>query len=149
MFLLLSGALSLSAQKVAIDDEVATVDGTPYCRIQKTNCKLGACDLRIATLDGTEIIFIKLTSYNDPATRSAASPEGRVVFYDWTFLSTGAKAETDFINQKNAVKAMVDARLLKDGAIDETGERNFIAINGKRHSQRQEQLGLPVIIIQR
>ncbi|MBK7753773.1 MAG: hypothetical protein IPI41_14545 [Flavobacteriales bacterium] len=151
VLLLLAVALTLNihAQKVAYEDDLVTVDGQPYCKLAKTNCKLGLCDYHVATLDGAEIIFIKAMDYNDRDKVSSSNPNDRVLYFDWTFLGSGGKAETDQVSAKNLAKAMVDARLLKDGALDTTGERNFIAINGTRHTNRQEQLGLPVIIIQR
>jgi len=142
-------SLNTYAQKVVYEENLVTVDGQPYCKLTKTNCKLGLCDYHVATLDGAEVIFIKAMSYDDRDKVSSSSPNGRVIYFDWTFLGSGGKAETDQTSAKNLVKAMVDARLLKDGLLDTTGERNFIAINGTRHTRRQEQLGLPVIIIQR
>ena len=147
--LLINIALLAHSQKVKVDDGLVTMDGQAYCKMEKTNCKLGYCDFRVTTLDGKEIIFIKIRSYVDHERAGAYSTTGNVVYFDWTFLGSGNKAETDQSSEKNLAKAMVDARLLKDGALVAEGERNFILINGMRHTERQKQLGLPVIIIQR
>ena len=149
LLLSLAFTIAASAQKVALEEDLVTVDSQPYCKMVKTNCKLGWCDYHISTLDGTEIIFIKVMSYDDKDKVSASNPTGRVPYFDWTFLASAGKAETDQSNAKQLAKAMVDARLLKAGALDPIGERNFIAIHGTRHTRRQEQLGLPVIIIER
>lgn len=141
--------LATLAQKVKVKDDVATVDGKPYCKLEGINCKLGYCDYRISTLTGAEVALVKIRNYVDRDQVSSYSPTGRVVYYDWTFLASHAKAETDQGNVKSLVRAMLAANLLKDGALDPEGVRNFVAINGMRHSKRQSQLGGTTIIIQK
>ncbi|MBK7554001.1 MAG: hypothetical protein IPI55_05255 [Flavobacteriales bacterium] len=139
---------SVRAQKVDVDDGIVAVDGTPYCKLVKKDCKLGLCDFSVQTLDGTEIAFIKWREYNDKDKQMQSNPNGRVLFYDWTFLGTGAKCETDQISAKNVAKILVDGPLMKDGVLNPDGEKKIVLVNGMRHSERMKVLNATIIIIQ-
>ncbi|MFZ1687300.1 MAG: hypothetical protein WAU70_07760 [Flavobacteriales bacterium] len=138
----------LHAQKVDVDDGIVTVDGTPYCKLVKKDCKLGLCDFSVQGPDGTEVAFLKWREYNDKDRRQQSNPNGRILFYDWTFLGTGAKCETDQISQKNVAKILVDGPLFKDGALSADGEKKIVLVNGMRHSERMKVLNATIIIIQ-
>lgn len=137
--LLLASAI-VHAQKVDVDDGVVTVDGISYCKLVKKECKLGLCDFSVQSLDGTEVAFIKWMDYHDEDRRQQANPEGRILFYDWTFLGSGAKCETDQMSQKNLAKILVDGPLFKDGALNPDGEKKIVLVNGLRHSERMKVL---------
>lgn len=139
---------NVTAQKVDVDDGIVTVDGTPYCKLVKKDCKLGLCDFSVQTLDGAEVAFIKWREYNDKDKRQQANPNGRVLFYDWAFLGSGAKCETDQISQKNVARILVDGPLFKDGALNADGEKKILLVNGTRHSERLKVLNATIIIIQ-
>ena len=140
--------VSVHAQKVDVDDGIVTVDGTPYCKLEKKDCKLGLCDFSVQTLEGTEVAFIKWREYNDKDKRQQSNPNGRILFYDWTFLGSGAKCETDQVSQKNVAKILVDGPLFKDSVLNADGEKKIILVHGMRHSDRMKVLNATIIIIQ-
>lgn len=137
-----------NAQKFKEDDGLITVDGQPYCLVEKIRGG-GEYDFRVLALDSTELIYLNGRSYNDPSQVSQPNPKGRIFYDEWTFLASGAKMETDGVTTKMLAKRLYQGHLLKNGTLDPAAERTFVSVNGKPHSQRQEQLGLPVIIIQR
>ena len=139
---------SVHAQKVDVDEGIVTVDGTAYCKLVKKDCKLGLCDFSVQTLEGTEVAFIKWREYEDKDKRQQSNPNGRILFYDWTFLGSGAKCETDQVSQKNVAKILVDGPLFKDGAVNADGERKIVLVHGTRHSDRMKVLNATIIIIQ-
>ncbi len=138
----------LSAQKVDVDDGIVTVDAKPYCRLEKIKTGLVA-DYRVLSLDSTALIFLKRRAYNDPSHVNQTNTKGEVAYFEWTFLASGLKAETDQVGQKAIAKKLHAAGLIKNGAVDPEAERNFISIEGQPHSRHQEQLGQPVIIVPR
>ncbi|MEO8068669.1 MAG: hypothetical protein ABI599_13320 [Flavobacteriales bacterium] len=140
--------IAVNAQKVDVDDGIVSVDGTPYCKLVKKDCKLGLCDFSVQALDGTEVAFLKWREYNDKDKRQQSNPNGRVLFYDWAFLTSGAKCETDQISQKNVAKILVDGPLFKNGALNADGEKKIVLVNGTRHSERMQVLNATIIIIQ-
>ena len=146
--LVLALPIGLQAQKIDVDDGILTVDGVPYCRLEKIKTGLVA-DYRVLSLDSTALIFLKRRAYNDPSHVNQTNTKGEVAYFEWTFLASGAKAETDQLGQKAIAKKLHAAGLIKNGALDAEAERNFISIEGQPHSKRQEQLGQPVIILSR
>ncbi len=146
--LVLALPCGLLAQKIDVDDGIVTVGGEPYCRLEKIKTGLVA-DYRVSSMDSTALIFVKRRGYYDPMRANQTDPKGGVAYFEWTFLASGAKAETDLITQKAIAKKLHVAGLIKNGAVDPEAERNFISIEGQPHSKRQEQLGQPVIIMSR
>ncbi len=136
------------AQKVDVDDDIMTIDGQPICKLEKVRGG-GDWDFKVLTLEGKALIHLNGRDYIDESQISQANKTGRVFYYEWTFLESNAKAETNGLTQKMLAKKLNQARLIKDGAIDPDAEKAFVSIEGMPHSDRKRQLDLPVIIIQR
>jgi hypothetical protein len=108
-----------------------------------------AGSFKVKDLEGRTCIYIRLRGYKDPATINEHDPYGNTPYYEWTFMASGAKAETDGNTRKGIAKLIVQAELFKGGALNAEAERNFVLIEGMPHTQRQQQLGHPVIILER
>lgn len=140
LLLLLVVPIAMQAQKVDVDDGVVTVDGISYCKLVKKDCKFGFCDYSVQTLEGTEVAYIKWREYTDEHKQQQSNPNGRVVYFDWTFLGSSAKCETDQGSQKGLAKILVDGPLFKDGALNPDGEKKIVLVHGMRHSDRMKVL---------
>lgn len=145
--LLVSSSL-LQAQKIDVKDDIVTVDGVPYCRIEKIRGG-GDWDFKVHSNSGNALIHLKGREYFDPSQVNNGNPKGRIFYYEWTFLGSDGKAETRGMTQKALAKKLYNAGLIEGDTVPAAAEKNFLSVEGTSHSQRQAQLGQPVIIIQR
>lgn len=147
LFLFVTCASAI-AQKVEVDDDIMTIDGQPICKLEKVRGG-GDWDFKVLSLEGKALIHLNGRDYIDESQISQSNKNGRVFYYEWTFLESNSKAETNGLTQKMLAKKLNQAHLIKEGGIDATAEKEFVSIEGTPHSDRKRQLGLPVIIIQR
>lgn len=144
--LLLAVSIFGQAQKVSVDDDVIKVNDAEYAKIKKS--KGLKVDFTISGLDGTELVFFKFCEFNNPNKVSKSNPEGRVTYYEVTFLKSGQKCEVDCnATKKGVAKAVVENKLIKDNVVDEESERNFILKNGTKFSEEMKAANGPKVII--
>ena len=159
-FLLLITVLACSAgniygQKVEVKDERILADGAEYAQIEKDGC--GAFDPQclyyIADASGKRQITIKRMDYKDPKVDNALG--GQVLYLEFVFLKSGAKAETEYpsmlaLKPKDVAKLVVKAQLFKNGQLDPEAVDAFVTGHGTPHSDRRAEIRTPrTIIIER
>jgi hypothetical protein len=147
LFLIVTSTIKAQKQKITVDNDTIKVDGTAYGIIEKKNALQS--DYTVKSLDGKEQIFFKYQEFNDPAKAdNYGNPQGKVTYFEVTFLNSGGKCEMDIAATKKGVaKVVVENHLLKGNEVDSDAEKKLILINGSKFSERQNALNAPKVII--
>ena len=147
-------ATTASAQKIKVENELITVDGQPYARIEQDGCGLMDvdCVYYIKSLQNKRLFAVKQQAFNDPALVSAASPQGHTIYLQYIFTATKTTAETSFpatlhLRALDVARKVYKAHLLKDGELDPQMAEDFVTTNGTTYSERRRGLNQPVIIV--
>ncbi len=147
-------AAATYAQKAEVKNDEILSDGKAIAKIEKDGC--GAlsptCNFYISSMDGSPLITVVALDMVDPMQRNAGNPDGKVRFLRFSFTGMDGVAEIRnpaMLNTKpkDAAQSIVKAKLIKDGALDETAVSNFIKANGTRYTDRQQELNPKVIIV--
>ncbi len=137
IFLVFSSFLfvgTVSAQKVKIKDEVASVDGVDYVRWVK---KRGT-EISIYALNSeTELIFVQYLNYSDPSRISKSNPEGKVRWIELNFLGQNVKCEVGSLSQKGLVKLLYENAIFVDGQLNVENVEKFVAKYGTNFSSNR------------
>ncbi|MCC2547554.1 hypothetical protein LJY25_13945 [Hymenobacter sp. BT175] len=142
---LLTGAAF--AQKVEVKGETILVDGTPYAMIEQDGCKLMdvQCMYYLKSLDGKRLFVVKQMQFVDPATVTAAHPDGRTLYLEYVFTAAGTHAETNFpttlhLRPIDVARKVVKAQLFANGTLNEQAAADFVTNNGTSFSERRKAL---------
>jgi hypothetical protein len=143
------------AQKhdVEVEDGEILVDDTPFANIERDGCGFGdaQCAWYISNLQGKKLLTVRQMVFKDPIERSASNKEGTVVYFQYTFSGSDAKAETAPVGigkrDEKVATRVVKARLIKDSALEPDVVADFIAENGTPYSDRRKAIGGPDVII--
>lgn len=134
-------------KKVEIDGDTIKVNGAAYALIfRKTPA---APVYTIKSLDGTPLMNWQFLDFNDPREVSNSNPKGRVTYFQVTFYNDKQQCEINpnMSNYKSVAKCIVDNELIKDGAIDQEVENNFVLVHGMKFSEQKQSSGSGSTII--
>ncbi|WP_343603920.1 hypothetical protein [Fluviicola sp.] len=145
--LLLLLTLSISSlvfsqkQKVTIDKDTIRVDEAPYAIIEKKGG--GAPVYTIKSMNGTVLMNWQFLDFNNPNRVNKSNPNGRVTYYQVTFFNDKQQCEISprMPTEKGVAKCIVENQLIKDGAIDQEAENNFVLIYGMKFSEEKKTTG--------
>jgi len=143
--LLLSLPLAALAQKVNVDKKtnMVTVDKVYSFKIDRFDCGIGAtnCHFDVSDTSGTKVLRINFREFKSFAERNASNPEGRIVYYEFVFLTSKTKAEINFVGGKEekVAKAIVKNNLFLNGKLNEKAVEEFVLVNGTPFSVRARQ----------
>ena len=147
--LILVAALSLSfmagdKDKYELKDGLFTKNGSPVFRLEHQ----GGCnfDFKFKTLEGKDVAFLKFRDFNDKDEITKSNPQGRVTFFDITFLESGLKCEiTGAHTKKSLARELHRHDLVFENTVNAEAIKNFVLINGTTFSERMRR-GTTVII---
>ena len=137
------------AQKVKFDvkDDTVSIEKKAYCILQRINRGFGLFDYSFKDLQGTEIAYVSVRQYTNPARPEANKTTGVVYYYEYNFLSLGLQAEVQNPFPpaiKGIAKHIVTHNMIKDGAVDEAAIKRFCQINGTRYTEDQKRIGIMI-----
>lgn len=135
-------------QKITVDNDIIYVDGVEYAMLEKSG--LGAPVYTVKSMTGTVLMNWQFNDFNDPREVSNSNTQGRVCYFQVTFLGDKQQCEINppMATTKGIAKCIVENDLVKDNAINQEAENNFVLVNGMKFSaQRQTTGGGNVIII--
>jgi hypothetical protein len=143
---LLTFIASAQKKKITVDDDTIKINGAPYGVIEK---KSGlSFDFKIKSLQGKDLIYFQFQEFNNPGKANASNPQGRVTYFDVSFLNDGQKCEVECPGTKKGVaKIVAENDLLKDNDVNPDSEKSFVLINGKKFSEEKQQVNGPKVII--
>jgi hypothetical protein len=110
--------MTLSAQTIKIKDDIATVDGTPYCIIEKSGTLVN--NYSIKSLDKNELIYIKTEVLNLPSKEVQTYHVVTILETEETF-----EIEVRFGMAKFLVKEFYDNKVIQENKINPDGLKKF------------------------
>ncbi|HXB12149.1 MAG TPA: hypothetical protein VNZ45_09205 [Bacteroidia bacterium] len=110
--------------------------GVPYCIVYEV--EKGAFthnEYSVRSLTGKELIYVKYDTYVDPTIpHDPGTPPMQVGYYTYIFIDTKNTGE---VQLGKVYKEVVKDNLIANGtSVDANAESQFIAVNGKKFSQR-------------
>ncbi len=146
--LLLSAFSAFSQKKkVTVDGDTIRINGESYAIIEKKG--FAAPTYTIKSMNGTPLMNWQFQDFNDPREANNSNPNGRVTYFQVTFFQDKQQCEVKptMATEKGVAKCIVENELIKDGAIDQEVENNFVLINGMKFSRQQQSSGNGTTII--
>jgi hypothetical protein len=142
------------AQKIKVEDDLITVDGQPYARIEQDGCGIMDVDCLyyVKSLQNQRLFVVKQVIYNDPTAVSATNPQGRTLYLQYVFTAAKATAETAYpttlhLRALDVARKVYKAQLIKEGTLDEQAAADFVTNNGTSYSEHRRTLGQPIILL--
>ncbi len=138
---LLSLPILSNAQKIRHDSKTnqITVDGVYSFTVDRIDCTMGRdCHFDVFDTAGNKVIRVNHREYKSLLERKASNPEGRVIYYEFIFLTSKTKAEIDYLGIKEIriAEQIVKDKLIVDGKLDEKAVEEFVLVHGTPHSNR-------------
>lgn len=121
-------------KKVTVDGDTIRVNGAAYAIIEKKG--VSEPIYTIKSMSGTPLMNWQFQDFNNPNEVSNSNPKGRVTYYQVTFFHDKQQCEISptMPTEKGVAKCIVENELIKDGAIDQEVENNFVLVHGMKYS---------------
>lgn len=134
-------------EKVTVKKDLVSVNGSPLFKLVSTNYST-AYAYTLYNLSDEKLAIFNAEFYNDPQQISAARPEGRIGYFDITFLNVDMdKCEIRNVGmKKHLAQLIISEGLIKDGKLDETAVKQFCRINGTKFSEDRKRSNTTIII---
>ena len=135
-------------QKIDVDDDIITVDGVPYAKIEKVGKP--AENFILKSLDGKDLIYMQYVRWTHPSKINNANKDGSDYYLVLTFVNDKQVCEIKpFMTKKGIAKALVEYDLIKDSTVIQENEDKMVLLNGTKYSQERAGLtgsGTTIII---
>lgn len=135
--LLAAVTLSANAQKIAVENDLITVDGQPYARIEKGETG----EYYVSSLQNERLFLVRPLTLQDPAGRDSYS---QFIFTDSRKLVEMPRYPEPLKPNKLA-RLIYSARLLKNGTLDPKAVADFEVNYGAPYSARRLALNQPLV----
>jgi hypothetical protein len=115
------------------------VGGNKVATYEKKQCFIGMCNqFEIKDMEGNLLISVLRQEIIRPSEKSNANPEGKIVYYEWTFYATSTKVECqDMFAAKRLSKFCEDQGLFTKDGISEKGVKNFALKYGTKFTDEK------------
>lgn len=153
-WILLTLSLGLSSLTFAQDVEfnkktnTVSINGVDAFIIEDAN--FGSESI-VKDLSGKKLAIFTAESYSDPSEITSGNPKGTVSYMKVVFLTeTIEKCEISSAGvglRKNLAKHLVENEIIKDGQLNPSAIKQYVAIHGSEYSERRKGSGGNVIII--
>ena len=130
------------AQKVVHDKKTndVTVDKVKSFNLFREGCTFSKpeCYFEIKDVEDKRVIRITYKAYRDATTITQYNPQGVVGYYEFVFLDSKQKAQTQMMPGKpqKAAEYIVKNRLFVNGKLDSKAVDEFVLIQGNRFEGR-------------
>lgn len=143
-FLLIGLAGFSQKVKVKIKDNIATINGEPFLKIESQEMNTMSS---IYLLDSDEeIIFISRGEYYDRAEITESNPKGRVSWAEINFLGLKVKCEIGGKTRKGLIKLFYQNKIFVDGKLNEENAQRFCEKYGMKFSENRPGGNVNIII---
>lgn len=135
------------SQKIDVKKDIVTVDGTP---VFKMKYDFGQNTIYLHNLQDERLAIFKCESYNDSKQVSNGNPQGRVSYYDATFLNDDIdKCDFNVGGAKKAIaKYLIEYKIMDGDKLNDVAVKKFVKIHGTKFSD-QRNSSTTIIIQQR
>ena len=129
------------AQKVDVKDNIITVDGNPYAKIERDGNLLTAeLSFTISSIStGKKLMVIAMQNIFLPERKSWDNPDGRVTYSKFVFLDSAdhvCEADISFLKNDKLAKYIVKNNLIINGELNAPEVKTFALVKGKPFSER-------------
>jgi len=132
-----------NAQKIKINDNVATVDGKPFVKWGKVN----SMESTIASLNSEEEeIAARWMNYPDPAHVSEANPKGLVRWIELYFPTLDLRCEVSNSTRKELIKLFIRHNIFVEGELNAENVAKMVKRYGMSFSENRPNNNVKVII---
>lgn len=146
-FLILSGALFAQKEKIEIHKKtgVVSVDGTPTFTLEGQ--QMGNTQI-LKNLNGERLAVFQIVDYYDSKHISNSNSQGRVVYFDVTFLNENMDKCEIPVNglKKQLAKYIVDYNLVRENALDPVAVKQFVTVHGTKFSEEKNRSTTVIIV---
>ena len=98
-----------------------------------------AKDYTIQNLEGKNLFILAWNDFEDARERSQSNPNGRVIYYEVTFLNEKKdKVEIAYNTFMNIMKVIYHSDLIKDGKLNPEAVELFVIKNGNKFGVQRE-----------
>jgi hypothetical protein len=140
ILLFATATLSANAQKIAVKNDLITVDGQPYARIEQGE----TYEYYVSSLQNERLFIVRPLTLQDPA--------GWANYLQFVFTDSRKLVETPIpytfvggISSTKVARLIYSARLFKNGALDSKAVADFEVNYGAPYSERRQALNrLPI-----
>ncbi|HRO76321.1 MAG TPA: hypothetical protein PLP27_09260 [Crocinitomicaceae bacterium] len=135
------------SQKIDVKKDIVTVDGTP---VFKLKYDMGQDIMYLHNLQDERLAIFKNEVYNDAKQITNGNPQGRVAYYDVTFLNDDLdKCEIDVAGfKKPLAKYLIEYKIMDGDKLNDVAVKKFVKIHGTKFSD-QRNSSTTIIIQQR
>lgn len=132
-------------QKVTVKKDIVSVNGTPVFTLGSTKYPDA---YTLYSLSNEKLAVFNAYFYSDSKQVTPGNPQGRIGYFDITFLNESMdKCEIRIVGMKKQLaQLIVSEGLVKEGKLDETAVKQFCRINGMKFSEDQKKSGTTIII---
>jgi len=145
-------AFAATAQKIAINRKLITVDRQPYAHIEPGGeTVFGISDMYyVSSLQGERLFVVKYLTLNDPGNSSPNNLTGSTGYVQFVFTAARLYVEMNVpasgFRTINIARIIYAARLLKDDKLDPKAVEDFAVNNGTPFSARRQMLEQPLLL---
>jgi hypothetical protein len=138
-FCLMTTMALLSFTPLKDETNYIEVGGNKVATYEKKQCFIGMCNqFEIKDMEGNLLISVLRQEIIRPIAKSNANPEGKVVYYQWTFYGNGTKVECpDMFAAKKLNKFCEEQGLFTKDGISEKGVKNFALKYGTKFTDEK------------
>jgi hypothetical protein len=133
------------AQKVTVKNDIVSVDGTAVFTLVYKNYPEA---ITLYNLNNEKLAIFSAEGYSDSKLITNSNPNGKVNYFDITFLNPDMdKCEIPIFGlKKHLAQYIISEGLVKEGKLDEAAVKQFCRINGTKFSEDRKNAGTTVII---
>lgn len=132
-------------QKVTVKKDLVSVNDIPVFTLVSTSYPDA---YTLYNLNNEKLAVFNAQFYSDSKQITPGNPQGRIGYFDITFLNEEMeKCEIRIVGaKKQLAQLIVSEGLVKDEKLDETTVKQFCRINGKKFSEARNSPGATIII---
>jgi hypothetical protein len=123
--------------KVDVKKDIVSVNGTPSFQLVNMPNFNG---FFLKDMENNKLAIFNMESYRDKNYVNSANPDGKVLYYDVTFMNESMdKCEMTVIGlRKKLAEYLLEYDLIKDGKLNEEAVKQFVKIHGTKFSDEKK-----------
>lgn len=132
-------------QKITLKKDLVSINNTPLFKLASSNYPNS---FTLYNLENERLAVFNAHHYNDSRQVNSGNPQGRIGYFDITFLNEDMdKCEIRIVGMKKHLAQLIySEKLVRDGKLDEVAVKQFCRIHGIKFSEEQKRTGSTVII---
>ncbi|MDD2476569.1 MAG: hypothetical protein PHI32_11735 [Dysgonamonadaceae bacterium] len=132
-------------QKVTVKKDLVSINDTPVFKLVSTSYPDA---YTLYNLNNEKLAVFNAQFYSDSKQITPGNPQGRIGYFDITFLNEEMdKCEIRIVGaKKQLAQLIISEELVKEGKLNEPAVKQFCRINGMKFSEDRQRSGATIII---